>query len=119
MIKTIKVKKEFTFRELMEYIIENDISGDFKCLDGKHGFTVNRDGTFYFDVYLYGSNETYEIEVEEEITEDMEFGYLIEVRNYGDVLIYYETSIEEMRTESSRRFYILLDGELVKIWERE
>ena len=118
-IKTIKVKKEMNFRELMEYILENDIRDrEFRCNIDDHVFRVCEDGIFEFYCENYDMGETYEVEVEEEITEDMKFENLVEVTNFGKVFANRGISIERMKTENSSQFYILLDGELVKIWQR-
>lgn len=119
MIKTIKVKKVFTFRELMEYIIQNDVSGTFKNCDG-HQFKVDKHGTFNFAAYSYGLGEIYEIEIEEEITENTKFQQLIEVAK-GDIIRIFgqDITINELLDENSKVFYTLIDGELVKIWECE
>lgn len=118
MFKTIKVKKEFTFRELLEHIIQNDVSGEFGSCDGEQ-FRVGKNGTFNFDMFSYGHGETYEVEDEVEIREDMEFGVLIEVTDFSGVYANRRTSIEKVRSEYSKQFYTLIDGELQKIWERE
>lgn len=118
MIKTIKVKKEFNFRELMEYILENDISGDFKCLDGKHRFTVNSDGTFYFGVYHYGDVETYEVEVEEEITEDTEFEQiLINTGSHLVIRLNYSIKLANLTFYNVKEIFARIDGRVQLIWE--
>ena len=118
MIKTIKVKHEMTFRELMEYIIQNDVSGTFASCDGRQ-FKADKNGTFEFGTCFYGRGETYEVEVEEEITEDTEIEQLVEVRKGNEVYHYIDESINEIKDEDSITFYVPIDGELVKIWGRE
>ena len=117
-IKTIKVKHEMTFRELMEYIIQNDVSGTFASCDGRQ-FKADKNGTFEFGTCFYGRGETYEVEVEEEITEDTEIEQLVEVRKGNEVYHYIDESINEIKDEDSITFYVPIDGELVKIWGRE
>ena len=117
MIKTIKVKKEMNFRELMEYIIQNDVSGTFASCDGRQ-FKADKNGTFEFGTCFYGRGETYEFEEVEEITEDTEFEHLVEVRKGDEVYHYTDGSINEIKDEDSITFYVPIDGELVKIWQR-
>ena len=117
-IKTIKVKKEMRFRELMEYIIQNDVIGDFKCIDGKHGFSVDIDGIFCFETYHYDDGETYEVEVEEEITEDTKFDKLVEIYDNSDTITHHFTSIRNIKDITTEKIYALIGGELVKIWQR-
>ena len=120
MIKTIKVKKEMNFRELMEYILENDIRDrEFTSRENEYEFGVCEDGIFNFYCANYNMGETYEVEVEEEITEDTEFESLVEVTKRGEVFLYRYSSIDEFMGEDSKVFYTLIDGELVKIWGRE
>ena len=118
-IKTIKVKKEMTFRELMEYIIQNDVSGTFASCDGRQ-FKADKNGTFEFGTCFYGRGETYEFEeVEEEITEDTEFEHLVEVRKGDEVYHYTDGSINEIKDEDSITFYVPIDGKLQLCWERD
>ena len=126
MIKTIKVTKEFNFRELMEYIIQNDVSDTFISSDEKK-FSVNSNGTFCFYDYRYDDGETYELEVEEEITEDMMFDVLIEVFvekeefDKTNAVIFHNKRIEDIKDVgffASKKIYALIDGELKLVWER-
>lgn len=120
MIKTIKVKKEMNFTELMGYILENDIRDrEFTSRGNDYEFSVCEDGIFEFYCANYNIGETYEVEVEEEITEDTEFENLVEVTKRGEVFLYRYSSIDEFMGEDSKVFYTLIDGELVKIWGRE
>lgn len=118
MTKTIKIKKEFTFRELMEYIIQNDVIGRFES-SNRRSVVINDDGIFKFDDYHYGDVETYEVEVEKEITENTYLDHLIEVTK-GDLIHTYQhdVTINEVLDEDSKIFYTLINGELVKIWQR-
>lgn len=118
MIKTIKTKKRMKFRELMEYIIQNDISGDFKSVDGKYRFKVKNDGKFLFDEYLYGLNETYEVEVEEEITEDMGFDRLVEIHDQYETFTHHYATIRKIKDSGTEKIYALIDGELQLVWQR-
>lgn len=120
MIKTIKVKKEFTFRELLQWIIENDVSGrDFMSKDKTSRFIIDESGNFHFGISVHG-NQTYEINVEKEITESTYLDHLIEVTK-GDLIHTYQhdVTINEVLDEDSKVFYTLIDGELIRIWERE
>ena len=118
MIKTINVKKEFTFRELMEYIIQNDVTGVFESSDGSR-FEINKHGDFDFNVFLYGYGETYEVEVEEEITEDTVFCVLVEVYYEFYTHTHPSATIREIKKRSTDKIYALVDGDLKLVWERE
>ncbi|EGQ4323406.1 hypothetical protein EZU45_09900, partial [Staphylococcus pseudintermedius] len=127
-----KTKKEMTLPQLIEWAWENSI---------KHKeFTGSRNGIVEFDFRgwvrtdLIEPDEFFEVEVEEEITEDTKIPTLIElfVSGYGQIIhTYYRTSIRETIGEVvkgvdalPKAFYILNDdmtmtliwrnGELVK-----
>ncbi|HGH0851259.1 TPA: hypothetical protein ACJHH9_001141 [Staphylococcus pseudintermedius] len=128
----IKVKKEMNLPQFIEWAWENSI---------KHKeFTGSRNGIVEFDFRgwvrtdLIEPDEFFEVEVEEEITEDTKIPTLIElfVSGYGQIIhTYYRTSIRETIGEVvkgvdalPKAFYILnddmtmtliwKDGELVK-----
>ncbi|EHD5266931.1 hypothetical protein JQ512_000041 [Staphylococcus pseudintermedius] len=127
-----KTKKEMSLHELIQWAWENSI---------KHKeFTGSRNGIVEFDFRgwvrtdLIEPDEFFEVEVEEEITEDTKIPTLIElfVSGYGQIIhTYYRTSIRETIGEVvkgvdalPKAFYILnddmtmtliwKDGELVK-----
>lgn len=121
MIKTIEVKKEMTFRELLEYIIQNDVSGRFNN-DKGYGFSVNANSNhFAFDKnFAYGRGETYELEFEQEITEDTEFECLV-INTEDFAYSIRDTSIKQSRDKLPEviEIFARIDGRLQKIWECE
>lgn len=120
MIKTIKVKMEMNFRELMEYILENDIRDRvFRCSIDDHVFRVCEDGFFDFYCVKYNIGEIYEVEVEEEITEDTTFNCLVEITNNSSATCYHSLKIEDIVGSTTKKIYALIDGELKLVWERE
>ena len=121
MIKTIKVKKEMNFRELMEYILENDIRDRvFRCSIDDHVFRVCEEGIFEFYCENYDMGETYEIEVEEEIMEDTEFEQVL-INTHSFLHMRYHYSIERVFHDFGgvQEIFARIDGKLQKIWERE
>ena len=120
MIKTIKVKKEMNFTELMEYILENDIrEREFRSRGNKYSFSVCEVGIFDFYCENYNVGETYEVEVEEEITEDTEFGTLVEIFDEGRIDIHYSERMKYVKDSTSKKIYALIDGDLQLVWERD
>ena len=123
MIKTIKVKKEMNFRELMEYILENDIRDRvFRCSIDDHVFRVCEEGIFEFYCENYNMGETYEVEVELAITEDTEFDTLVKIfddETFNETATIYRhgTSIREAKGSRTKKIYALIDGELKLVWE--
>ncbi|MCE5577248.1 hypothetical protein JL884_06970 [Staphylococcus pseudintermedius] len=120
-----KTKKEMTSPQLIEWAWENSI---------KHKeFTGSRNGIVEFDFRgwvrtdLIEPDEFFEVEVEEEITEDTKIPTLIElfVSGYGQIIhTYYRTSIRETIGEVvkgvdalPKAFYILNDDmTMTLIW---
>ncbi|HGH0824165.1 TPA: hypothetical protein ACJHIC_000416 [Staphylococcus pseudintermedius] len=121
-----KTKKEMTLPQLIEWAWENSI---------KHKeFTGSRNGMVEFDFRgwvrtdLIEPDEFFEVEVEEEITEDTKIPTLIElfVSGYGQIIhTYYRTSIRETIGEVvkgvdalPKAFYILNDDmTMTLIWK--
>ncbi|EJD5763040.1 hypothetical protein M2L35_001369 [Staphylococcus pseudintermedius] len=121
-----KTKKEMSLHELIQWAGENSI---------KHKeFTGSRNGIVEFDFRgwvrtdLIEPDEFFEVEVEEEITEDTKIPTLIElfVSGYGQIIhTYYRTSIREAIGEVvkgvdalPKAFYILNDDyTMTLIWK--
>ena len=120
MIETIKIKKEFNFRELMEYIFKNDIRDRvFRCSIDDHVFRVCEGGIFEFYCENYDMGETYEVEIEEEITEDTTFNCLVEITNNSSATCYHSLKIEDIVVSTTKKIYALIDGDLQLVWERD
>ncbi|EII2717805.1 hypothetical protein RT967_000148 [Staphylococcus pseudintermedius] len=136
----IKVEKEMTLPQLIQYAWDNDIQSKV--------FSGNKIGTVHFDEkskskdgevsfggmgwYCYADSVSYDeifiIEVEEEITEETEIPVLVElfVSDYGLIIhTHYKTSIREAIGEVvkgadtlPKTFYILNDDyTMTLIWE--
>lgn len=140
MIKTIKVKKQFRLDELLKYVWDNELnrieavssSGRFKLkfIDNK-SILVNSESTLGpFGSTVSLSTTEWEIEVEEEVTEDTElFGvqevcmdkekeeigveYWPDGCSINDVLNDYNCSIECLQ------IYAKVNGKLQLVWEAE
>ncbi|WP_226385977.1 hypothetical protein [Staphylococcus sp. Marseille-Q1834] len=118
----IKRKVEMTLPELIEWAWENEVSDKafYSNLDG---------GSVYFDKiqnlsieYEIAINETFTVEVEEDITEETQIYRLLELRdsfkfkdggwkdlNILKSYIYSNRSISEVKNEHSVAIYILND----------
>lgn len=78
----IKVKKEMELPELLRWASDNDIKG---CkINGDQGSNVlfNKNGWVSMN-YFISLEENFEVEVEEEITEETEIPTLIIIADYG------------------------------------
>lgn len=127
----IKRKVEMTLPELIEWAWENEVSDKafYSNLDG---------GSVYFDKiqnlsieHEIAINETFTVEIEEEITEDTVIFRLLEVRNaipskkteWQDLkllksYLYGNHSISEVKNEHSVAIYILNDDmTMTLIWK--
>ncbi|AFM73821.1 hypothetical protein PZL24_05445 [Staphylococcus epidermidis] len=119
----IKQKKKMTLPELIQWGWKNRIT--------EKAFYSNLDGgSVYFDKLQNVSiehetaiDETFTIEVEEEITEDTIFPLLLKIYetrdNATEASIYRSTSIHISETSTRTIAYYLInnDGTLILIWE--
>lgn len=121
MIKTIKIKKQFRLDELIKYVWDNDIKEkDFYIQterDANHPryLTVDVSGMIRFSFRVY-PNDTFTVEVEEEITEDTKFTWLVEA---NDTRIWNQknASIKDVKDERTKEIRALINGKLKLIWE--
>ena len=124
MIKTVKVKKQFRIDELIKYIFDNDIAGkrfeersDYKSYSITHAVHVTGEGVVNVEG-LFNTDTTFTVEVEEEITEDTVFTWLVEA---SDTRIWTQrnASISDVKVERTKEIRALINGKLQLIWEAE
>ncbi len=119
----IKRKVEMTLPELIEWGWENEVSDKafYSNLDG---------GSVYFDKiqnlsieHEIAINETFTVEIEEEIDEDTVFPVLVKtLKNVVEetkVVTYYNASIEFSKSKNETISYHILndDGTMTLIWK--
>lgn len=119
----IKRKVEMTLPELIEWAWENEVSDKafYSNLDG---------GSVYFDKiqnlsieHEIAINETFTVEIEEEIDEDTVFPVLVKIlKNVVEetkVVTYYNASIEFSKSKNETISYHILndDGTMTLIWK--
>ncbi|OCX39394.1 hypothetical protein KV45_02550 [Staphylococcus haemolyticus] len=119
----IKHKVEMTLPELIEWAWENEVSDKafYSNLDG---------GSVYFDKiqnlsieHEIAINETFTVEIEEEIDEDTVFPVLVKtLKNVVEetkVVTYYNASIEFSKSKNETISYHILndDGTMTLIWK--
>lgn len=121
----IKQKKQFTLPQLIEYIWDNGIKNEcFRRLNrGPFEYVwVNEDSNIEFDDYmLFRKNDIFEIEIEEEITEDTKLDTSLDhfINPYGQHYvgnIYHNRSINDILEENDEleiatNFIHILDKE--------
>lgn len=115
----IKRKVEMTLPELIEWAWENEVSDKafYSNLDG---------GSVYFDKiqnlsieHEIAINETFTVEIEEEITKETEIPKLVSINrnNLNEVNINFNCSIGQLLDRSDYNYYILNDdGTMTLIW---
>lgn len=127
----IKRKVEMTLSELIEWAWKNDVK--------EKAFYSNIDeGSVYFDMvqtvsveYAIAKDETFTVEVEEEVTEETQIYRLLELKDsfkfkdggWKDLNImksnmYGNQSISEVKNDESKKFYMLNeDDTMTLIWK--
>lgn len=116
----IKKEKEFTLPQLIEWAMANDVR--VRKFRSKNGYCVcfDRNGFIYFDnSRIIPLDQTFTVEVEEEITEDTVFDYLIRVCNRDRMECLTSVSIESTKVWSPLEYHALIDGRLQLIWTKE
>ena len=113
----IKRKVEMTLPELIDWAWKNDVK--------KKAFYSNLDGgSVYFDMvqtvsveHSIGKDETFTVEVEEELTEDTKIPEMLEIfqDNYGKQ--WFGNSIEQVKDDLSREFWLKDGDTMTLIWK--
>ena len=128
----IKRKIDMTLAELIEWGFKNNIKNKKFISNSKDYTSVTFDSTGWGEFNNYFSPEdTFTVEVEEEITEDTQIYRLLELKDsfifkdggWKDLDImksnmYGNRSISEVKNDESKNFYMLNeDGTLTLIWK--
>lgn len=125
MIKKLKVKKQLRLDQLIKHIFDNNIRNErYRDNEDVNIVVSDSSGYIYFinrvcSTDMIDRKKVFEIEVEEKITEDTIFDYLIEIDDEG---CYYDhglnIGISDVKDKASVRFYAGINGKLELIWER-
>lgn len=124
----MKTKKNFTLPQLIEWAMANDVR--VRKFRSKNGYCVcfDRNGFIYFDnSRIIPLDQTFTVEVEEEITEDMVFNNLIHIYKDPENSIYTSShenvSINDVKSEDylkTTSVYVLNeDSTLTLVWTKE
>lgn len=114
----VKMRKEMILPELIQWGWKNGIT--------EKAFYSNLDGgSVYFDKVQNVSvehetaiNETFTVEVEEDISEDTKIEKIVELSDNAPFIYYYNRSIQELKDDFSKAFYILNDDmTMTLIWK--
>ena len=123
MLKTIKIKKQMRLDELIKYIRDNRVREKMFRTD-EHGnalsnaLKVDVDGlieTYFPNMHI---NNSFTVEVEEQITEDTVFDTLVDVNNNDEVHTTRNVSVGLYAKEQTKEIHALINGKLELIYER-
>ena len=113
----IKRKVEMTLPKLIEWAWKNNLKGKtfYSNIDG---------GSVYFDMVQTVSvehsivrTETFNVEVEEEITEDTKIPEMLEIFQDNDGTQWFGNSIEQVKDDFSREFWLKDGDTMTLIWK--
>ena len=116
----IKRKVEMTLPELIEWGFKNEIKNiEFVSnFFEKKSVIFNLSGWAEFsDEYAYLPEDTFTVEVEEEITEETVFKRFYEYTKGQSFMIYENTSISKIKDEVSKEFWMKDGNTLTLIWK--
>ncbi|WP_058591743.1 hypothetical protein [Mammaliicoccus sciuri] len=118
---TIKTKKEMNLPQLIEWGFENDIRNARYIANNTEGYlsevSFEITGLPIFSS-MVDKQDTFTVEIEEEITEDTVFKQLIEASE-DDLFVIENGSINTERDNLSESFYAYINGEIILIWTKE
>lgn len=116
----IKTKKEMNLPELIEWGFGNKVTGSYFAIDGVYAKRIRfQSGVFVGMNGEFNKDDTFKLDIEEEIEVHTNLDALVEVRESGTVHTHYDTSIREEERDSTVEFHTLIEGKLVLIWDRE
>lgn len=116
----IKRKVEMTLPELIEWGFKNEIKNiEFVSnFFEKKSVIFNLSGWAEFsDEYAYLPEDTFTVEVEEEITEETVFKRFYEYTKGQSFMIYENTSISKIKDEVSKEFWMKDGNTMTLIWK--
>ncbi|MDW4175328.1 hypothetical protein QI193_02800 [Staphylococcus saprophyticus] len=113
----IKTKKQLNLPQLIEWAMENEIK-ERLFLSENYCVGLDRHGYIYFNSQVtIPLDQTFTVEVEEEITEDTKISILAHYSIYGFKRTKNCTSINDVKDDNSIAFYIMNhDRTMTLIW---
>lgn len=113
----IKRKVEMTLLELIEYVWKNNIKEKtfYSNLDNSC-VSFNRFQTVFIDDPI-NKDETFTVEVEEEITEDTILPEVVELFTNDDGIKWSENSINDLKDAYSKEFWLKDGNTMTLIWK--
>lgn len=115
MIKTVKVEKKLRLDELIKYVWDNDIQNRRFRSNESDVLVLVEHGRVLTE-WTIEKCETFTVEVEEEITKDTKFTWLVEASDRR-VWTQSNASIGDVVDEETNEIRALINGKLQLIWE--
>ena len=127
MLKTIKTTKELRLDELIKYVWENHEKifehTSLRTFESNNNATVLFTNTGHFETtHTHYPSDIFTVEIEEEITEDTKFEFLVEVYKNGKESFatgYYNYELKDVIDYDTELIYALVNGELELIYKRK
>lgn len=112
----IKRKVEMTLPELIEWAWKNGVKGKVFPSSRLGQIKIDHDGNIGSIGWIF-ENDTFTVEVEEEITEDTKIPEMLEIfqDNYGKQ--WFGNSIEQVKDDLSREFWLKDGDTMTLIWK--
>ena len=116
----VKRKVKMTLPELIEWAWKNDVNSRRFISSHNTSVTFSEYGNFSTSVKYIFKDETFTVEIEEEITKETEIPKLVSINrnNLNEVNINFNCSIRQLLDRSDYNYYILNDDStLTLIWK--
>lgn len=116
----IKNKVEMTLSELIEWGLENGIKSrrfTSNRLSSKHVDFDKLGGVYFSGFYSYLLEDTFTVEVEEEITEETKIPEMLEIFVNDGGVKRVEKSINELKDDFSKEFWLKDGNTMTLIWK--
>ena len=115
----IKRKVEMNLSQLIEWLLKSGYRNYTANSNMGNTVTLSRYGAIQFSLGTFFPEETFTIEVEEEITEDTEFKRLVYIDDDDDTVAFSNFTIRELKDNGVKEFHAYIDGEFKLIWTHE
>lgn len=114
----IKQKKQLNLPQLIEWLLKSGYRNYTANSNMGNTVTLSRYGAIQFSTGTFFPEETFTVEVEEEITEDTEISILAHYSVFGFKTTKSNASINEEKGGNSIAFYIMNDDKtMTLIWK--
>ncbi|MFJ1815215.1 hypothetical protein [Staphylococcus saprophyticus] len=115
----IKTKKQLNLPQLIEWLLKSGHRDYIASSDMGNTVTLSRGGAIQFSIGTFFPEETFTVEVEEEITEDTEIDKLVVIDDDDDLLVFSNYTIREIKNNDFKEYHAYIDGEFKLIWTHE